>query len=127
MPYKDDDKQRKAQAEWARKNRAAKNTSKLDSEVENLLKRGVALPKHPLRQAQAASDMHRIAATPGDLKTTISKTVRGKVFKPDQNTDLIKNMRTNRNMRRTASDTWAAIPRFYDPMEYWDLSGLPWN
>lgn len=32
-------------------------------------------------------------------------------------------------MRRTAAsqDVAIAIPRFYDPLEYWDLSGLPWN
>lgn len=24
-------------------------------------------------------------------------------------------------------DVMNAIPRFYDPLEYWDLSGLPWN
>src|ERR1035437_9791287 len=24
-------------------------------------------------------------------------------------------------------DVTNAIPRFYDPLEYWDLSGLPWN
>lgn len=36
-------------------------------------------------------------------------------------------------MSRTASmgaggsDVFNAIPRFYDPLEYWDLSGLPWN
>jgi hypothetical protein len=24
-------------------------------------------------------------------------------------------------------DVYNAIPRFYDPLEYWDLSGLPWN
>lgn len=24
-------------------------------------------------------------------------------------------------------DAYNAIPRFYDPLEYWDLSGLPWN
>jgi hypothetical protein len=24
-------------------------------------------------------------------------------------------------------DLYNAIPRFYDPLEYWDLSGLPWN
>lgn len=24
-------------------------------------------------------------------------------------------------------DVYSAIPRFYDPLEYWDLSGLPWN
>lgn len=25
------------------------------------------------------------------------------------------------------ADVHNAIPRFYDPLEYWDLSGLPWN
>ncbi len=32
-------------------------------------------------------------------------------------------------MRRTGTnqDVAIAIPRFYDPLEYWDLSGLPWN
>lgn len=24
-------------------------------------------------------------------------------------------------------DVMNAVPRFYDPLEYWDLSGLPWN
>jgi hypothetical protein len=24
-------------------------------------------------------------------------------------------------------DVYNGIPRFYDPLEYWDLSGLPWN
>lgn len=24
-------------------------------------------------------------------------------------------------------DVYTAIPRFYDPLEYWDISGLPWN
>jgi len=27
----------------------------------------------------------------------------------------------------TGGDAYNAIPRFYDPLEYWDISGLPWN
>jgi hypothetical protein len=27
----------------------------------------------------------------------------------------------------SSPDATGAIPRFYDPLEYWDLSGLPWN
>lgn len=26
-----------------------------------------------------------------------------------------------------ASDVYAAIPRFFDPLEYWDISGMPFN
>jgi intein/homing endonuclease len=43
-------------------------------------------------------------------------------------------MRRMGSIRRTAAsvtpggtDAQNAIPRFYDPLEYWDLSGLPWN
>lgn len=124
MPYKDDEARRRAQAEWARKNRASKSTQKLDKEVDTLLKQGVALPKHPMRAQQDAQSYRQMLSTPGDLKTTVAKTVKG--GKLDQNTDLIKNMRISR-MQKTGSDAWAAVPRFYDPMEYWDLSGLPWN
>jgi hypothetical protein len=77
MPYKDQDKQRQAQAAWARKNRSQKSTSKLDSEVDNLLKRGVALPKHPMRAQQAASSMHQMVSTPGDLRATIARDSQG--------------------------------------------------
>jgi hypothetical protein len=48
------------------------------------------------------------------------------------NTALIRAMGKSRrisSMRRygASSDVAIAIPRFYDPLEYWDLSGLPWN
>lgn len=103
-------------------------TDKLNNEVQNLLKRGVALPRHPLRAQEAAAEMHKIAATPGDLRRTLQEGFRGETEKypVDKNTQLIKQMRTAR-MHKTGSDVHAAIPRFYDPMEYWDMSGLPWN
>ena len=131
MPYKDPEEQRKAQREWARKNRAAKNTSKLDAQVENLAKRGVALPRHPIRKQQAAAEMHRMASTPGDLKATLQRTVGGPnaedLRQMRENTKLAKQMRVSRMNKVGSSDTWAALPRFYDPMEYWDITGLPWN
>lgn len=48
------------------------------------------------------------------------------------NAALMSSMGSSRRisgMRRTANtqDVAVAIPRFYDPLEYWDLSGLPWN
>lgn len=50
----------------------------------------------------------------------------------EANMAQIANMRISRGQRLprrlgSASDVTAAIPRFYDPMEYWDLSGLPFN
>src|SRR5690606_8691436 len=40
----------------------------------------------------------------------------------------VPNGSTTPFMRRASgSSASLAIPRFYDPMEFWDLSGLPWN
>lgn len=111
-------------------------TQNLDAQVDNLLKRGVSLPRHPLRASQAAEEMHRLAKTPGDLRRTLEAGVKvpdgpnGRhIDQLRENTKLAKQMRNSR-MNKTGSggaDVWAATPRFYDPMEYWDLSGLPWN
>lgn len=108
-------------------------THGLDAQVDNLLKRGVSLPRHPLRASEAAADMHRMATTPGDLRRTLEAGVKvndgpnGRhMDQLRENTRLAKQMRNSR-MQKTGSDVWAAVPRFYDPMEYWDLSGLPWN
>src|SRR5208282_4545161 len=35
--------------------------------------------------------------------------------------------RTGASIVPSGTDAQNAIPRFYDPLEYWDLSGLPWN
>jgi hypothetical protein len=35
--------------------------------------------------------------------------------------------RTGASVVPSGTDAQNAIPRFYDPLEYWDLSGLPWN
>lgn len=108
------------------------NTSRLDSQVKNLAKRGVVLPKHPARARLAANEMHNMARM-GNMAVDLSGAAD--VDGIEQNTRLIKAMgaqrRASGSMRRTAggggNDVYAAIPRFYDPLEYWDLSGLPWN
>lgn len=41
--------------------------------------------------------------------------------------NIASQRRTANNQGVGGSEIFAAIPRFYDPMEYWDLSGLPWN
>lgn len=108
-------------------------THGLDAQVDNLLKRGVALPRHPLRASQAANEMHQMAKAPGQLRRDMMQGAvnadgpNGRhIDQLRENSRLTKQMRNSR-MQKTGSDVWAAIPRFYDPMEYWDLSGLPWN
>jgi hypothetical protein len=115
------------------------NTKRLDAAVENLKKRGVALPKHPHRAKLSAATMHQM----GGMGVTARHDALQNLAQPkgsgsqaaqvDSETQaLMRSMGNNRAMRRMASssgggDVFAAIPRFYDPLEYWDLSGLPWN
>lgn len=118
------------------------STKRLDAQVQNLKDRGVALPRNAARARLAAHQMHRMATTPGDLQATVVGATSD-IRAIEQNTKLIRAMGAQRRAswgdanslrlgQRVASssassDVYAAIPRFYDPMEYWDLSGLPWN
>lgn len=114
------------------------NTDKLNAQVENLKKRGVALPKNSARAQLAAATMHEMATAPGGpLKAAIGNQNYGSEASAiQQNNDIIRAMGDSRRLaRRTAAsnsggvggDVYSAIPRFYDPLEFWDLNGLPWN
>jgi hypothetical protein len=108
--------------------------SHIDAQVENLKRRGVSLPRHPGRARRTAAEMHGMALKKGQLIRDVDAMgPRGRTSAlDDHNKSMISQMSTNRSMHRTATtgvggDAYAAIPRFYDPMEFWDLSGLPWN
>jgi hypothetical protein len=121
--------------------------SKLDAQLQNLQKRGASMPQHPARAALEANTMHRMARSTDDReemrgivgKYSVGPTVRegsNEVQKIQQHNEAMRaSMGESRSLgRRLASggsavggDVMAAIPRFYDPLEYWDLSGLPWN
>lgn len=118
------------------------STARLDSELKNLQKRGVTLPQNPARAALEANSMHNLAKDRGGLREVISKYSVGPSVSDTNSTEVGRINRENdammramgskrSNMQRVGSavggDVYAAIPRFYDPMEYWDLSGLPWN
>lgn len=110
------------------------NTKKLDALVENLTRRGVALPNNTARARLEAVSMHRMAkqGVQSRAEDFGIESPGGSVAQIQQENDMMtKVMGNNRALRRQAStgggDTFAAIPRFYDPLEYWDLSGLPWN
>lgn len=110
------------------------DTSQADRMVENLKKRGVSLPKNATRARLAATEMHGLALKRGDLQNTMGGAPGGASTVRDvqENTAMIRAMGQQRSASArysssSGSDAVGAIPRFYDPMEYWDLSGLPWN
>ena len=112
------------------------NTSRLDAQVRNLQARGVALPKNASRAALAANEMHNMAsagmaARHSELLGKPVKIGSQTVSDIEQQNALMRAMGDNRRLRVKSSmggsDVHAAIPRFTDPIEYWDLSGLPWN
>lgn len=119
---------------------AKKNdTARLDAAVDNLKKRGVALPRNSARAQLQAASMHEMAAMGkqarhADISSTIAKGQNESAAEVEAQTRLIRAMGSQRrasSMRTGAAssggDVYSAIPRFYDPLEYWDLSGLPWN
>lgn len=105
----------------------------LNSELERLRNRGVALPKNPKRAAQAANDMSNMSRYANEnlgLDLVVGQTVTEDDYRKSMQLTQDFGMRRRAGMQRTAGvggDVGAAIPRFYDPLEYWDITGLPWN
>lgn len=108
-------------------------TSNLDRELSRLKSQNLVLPKNPLRAAMTVQDMHGMASSRSlarDLTRIASGDNEATLNTIQENSRLIRAMRPSRIRKQATSggsDAYAAIPRFYDPMEYWDLSGLPWN
>lgn len=123
----------------------ANSNLQLQQELSNLHKAGVVLPRSPMRAVESARQMKAMVQDPGALAKDISSAVQamnnyysgGNNVSPEvahlqqNNKALMSAMGTQRrisSMRKTGgTDAAIAIPRFYDPLEYWDLSGLPWN
>lgn len=113
--------------------------SQADSELARLKASGLVLPKNPMRAQQAIQEMHQMASTPGQLRNDVRSFFNADTSSNDATLrNIAENQRIARAMRRNSGgfrrvgssaggDVYAAMPRFYDPMEYWDLSGLPWN
>ena len=122
-------------------------TKELQQELQGLQKQGVVLPKNPQRALEQARQMQAMASSAGELKRDVAvidqfdrwrtsdrggPKVSNEIAQIEQNTRLIQAMGRQRRASRmqkmgAADDVAIAIPRFYDPLEYWDLSGLPWN
>jgi hypothetical protein len=90
---------------------------------------GVALPKNAARARLDAATYSQMASG-----LTGAGPIERQAEEIEANTRIMRAMgeqrRVSSRMTRTAAgsgDTFSAIPRFYDPIEYWDLSGLPWN
>lgn len=117
-------------------------------EIRNLEARGVSLPVSPISKQAAAHEMHSMVSTPGSLRESIVAFHGNSNGAQEMraNNDVLEEMRRSRSgpggdmgphMRRKASvgqsasdlfgDASIAIPRFYDPMQYWEITGLPWN
>lgn len=113
----------------------ASPTQRADAMVKNLAGRGVALPRNEARARLEAASMHKMAREGVQQRAEDFGIVTSPGSKDVQEeTKLIRAMGQRRvASRRVESsnlgggDTYAAIPRFYDPLEYWDLSDLPWN
>lgn len=129
------------------------DTSQLSAELARLRSSGLTLPRNPYRALEsysktAATAREMNAASGRDLAGLSSRLGRPITSANYDSPEVQEIMRHNTAMsnamgqgRRLAArqqrlsstsssvgpDIYNAIPRFYDPLEYWDLSGLPWN
>ena len=126
----------------ARPRRAIPKTN-LQSELDALRQRGVVLPRHPAAAQRTAAGIQQALSSPGSLQKDLEAaslpdprnprlTAGNTAAQHEANMKAIAGMRMSRGQKGMrhlggAGDVTAAIPRFYDPMEYWDLSGLPFN
>lgn len=124
----------------------ARTNRTLQKELSELRSAGVTLPRNPHRAMESARQMQQLARDRGSLARDVqaidvldrwSSTMRDgespEVATIRRNNQALMSamggQRRISSMRRTGNtqDVAIAIPRFYDPLEYWDLSGLPWN
>jgi hypothetical protein len=119
----------------------------LNAELARLRNNGLVLPRSNARAAQMLRDGYGVDR---EIRSAAARDLDGlslKLGRPitsdnydspevqkilNHNSAMRNAMGSSRRLSRTAStmgapDAHAAIPRFYDPLEYWDLSGLPWN
>lgn len=135
---------------------ATSDSRQFQAELDRLKQAGLTGPKHPYRMAQTygqgfstAQDMSRWADRDlSNLSARLGRTIRsddldnpGLRALKEENAAMVRAMGEKRanssRMQRMSmiggggspmgGDVMNAIPRFYDPLEYWDLSGLPWN
>lgn len=119
--------------------------SELKHEVDNLRHAGITLPRNTHRAAQTAREMQSLVKSPGEFQKDMGalEALNNWGRRTASNDPQVANIQANNaalmnavgssrrvsSMRKTGTsqDVAVAIPRFYDPLEYWDLSGLPWN
>lgn len=131
------------------------DTAQLNAELLKLRERGVVLPRHTGRAVQAYGEgydaygkLQQIANA--DLargSTRLGRPITSDNYDSPEVQNILREnaalsramgskRATSARMQRTSmigtgssvgGDVYNAIPRFYDPLEYWDLSGLPWN
>ena len=126
---------------------------RLNAELQRLRNNGLVMPRHSGRAFQsygeAVDTTRRLQKAAGvsldGLSYSVGKTItadninsaevqrmlkenQAKVNAMDSKRALTARMqRTAASITPSGTDAQNAVPRFYDPLEYWDLSGLPWN
>jgi hypothetical protein len=113
------------------------NENTLKSEIDRLRRAGVTLPKSTTRAVEYVGDALTTAKTSSPITNLarITGASKGEDSASSANRELANEFRSRRfasARKKLAStsaggDVFAALPRWYDPMEFWDMTGLPWN
>lgn len=100
-----------------------------DQKVKAIQEMGGTLPKHELRKKIAAWESYNLATSDPNGPDSLENTIKDMRANRALASEFSRNRRVSSINKTAASggDYIAAIPRFYDPVEYWELSGIPWN
>lgn len=132
------------------------DAKRIDEDIKKLRQNRLVLPNHPYRAMKSYGDAvevtnemrHAAGRDLDNLSVHLGKRITSdnyddpEVQKIVQHNDAMTKAMGDkriayRRMTKEAGgpgpgspiggDAYNAIPRFYDPLEYWDLAGLPWN
>lgn len=97
-----------------------------EDQVRVIEQLGGTLPRNPARKQAAAWDQYYLAKTDPDGPEGFSATVA------NSNAVLSDDFRRRRFANRrysagSAGDMISALPKFYDPKEFWQISGMPYD
>jgi hypothetical protein len=100
-----------------------------DEKVRVIEELGGTLPKSDLRKKISAWESYNLATSGPESPDNLENTIGAMRQNRKLASEFSKTRRVS-SINKTAAgggDYIAAIPRFYDPVEYWELSGIPWN
>src|SRR5437870_781108 len=90
---------------------------------------GLYLPKHPQRRAEHQADLARRRILKGKEASQFLEEKKDSNYRDFENLrrPALGRLRKQGNFSGLGGDVFAALPRFYNPREYFEMSQIPYD